>query len=74
MIEIPVDRLEEDTLTAIIEEYVTRESTEYGEREYSLAEKIQQVRRQLTSRSAVILFDEATESCVIVSRSQIPQG
>jgi len=71
MIEIPIDRLNEDTLTAIIEEYITRESTEYGAREYTLEEKIHQVRSQLKTGQAVILFDEPTESCVIVPRSQL---
>lgn len=71
MIEIPIERLSEDTLTAIIEEYITREGTEYGDREYSLPEKIHQVRGQLKSGKAVILFDEPSESCVIVPRSHL---
>ena len=36
MIEIPLDRLEKSTLSAVIEEFVLREGTDYGPSETSL--------------------------------------
>ena len=38
--EIPPSKLPPATLNAIIEEFISREGTDYGTREYSLAEKV----------------------------------
>jgi uncharacterized protein len=65
MIEIPHERIDPELLERIIEEFVTREGTEYGEREYSLAEKVAQVRRLIVRGEAKILYDEKSESCTI---------
>ena len=61
--EIPWQKLSEEALTAIIEEFVTREGTEYGERDYSLAEKAAQVRAQLRSRKLGLDYDPGTGAC-----------
>ena len=44
---IPHHELSEDALAGVIESFVLREGTEYGERDYSLAEKVLHVRGQL---------------------------
>ncbi|HAS48820.1 MAG TPA: hypothetical protein DCS33_05965, partial [Gammaproteobacteria bacterium] len=44
---IPYQELEAETLRAIIEEFISREGTDYGAHEYSLEQKVQQVRNQL---------------------------
>ena len=69
-VEIPLNRMDEALLTAIIEEFVGREGTDYGAEEYSMAQKVAQVRRQLQAGEAVITFDPVTESCTIMSRCQ----
>jgi len=61
--EIPWQRLPEDTLNAVIEEYVSREGTDYGDNEYTLADKVAQVRLQLQHGQAIIDFDPDTETC-----------
>lgn len=61
--EIPYTQLSAETLAAIIEEYITREGTEYGQREFSLAEKVEQVKRQLQTGEVIISFDTETETC-----------
>lgn len=66
--EIPADKLSPETLRSVIEEFVSREGTEYGERDYTLDEKVAQVRRLLDRGEAKIVYDEGTESCSIVSR------
>jgi hypothetical protein len=66
--EIPPHHLSPDLLRRIIEEFVTREATDYGEQEYTLDQKIAQVLRQLETGRATIVFDEGTESCSIVPR------
>ena len=70
MIEIPVDRLSPDLLICIIEEFIQREGTDYGMSEVALADKIQQVKRQIERGDVVITFDPQTESCNLLTRSQ----
>ncbi len=66
--EIPCDKLDPETLNRVIEEIVTREGTDYGERIFDLDEKVAQVAEMLRSRKAVLLFDPDTESLNIVTR------
>jgi uncharacterized protein YheU (UPF0270 family) len=67
-IPIPITSLSEDVLLGIIKEYVLREGTDYGRREYSLEEKTASVRYQLERQEAEIIFDPETETCNIVKR------
>jgi len=64
-LKIPWDELSEDALMGIIEEFVTREGTEYGGSEVSLEEKCRQVRQQLSGGKAFITFDEELQTCSI---------
>ncbi len=64
--EVPYQKLSENALRGVIEEFVTREGTDYGDRVYSLDEKIAHVRRQLERREAVIVFDPENETINIV--------
>ncbi len=60
---IPYQELDAETLRAIIEEFISREGTDYGAHEYSLEQKVQQVRNQLERGDVVLNFDPETESC-----------
>lgn len=63
---IPWQELSEEALRGVIEDYVSREGTDYGGREYSLAEKRQQVLRQLERGEVVISFDAESETCSLM--------
>ena len=65
-IEIPPEQLSPDILDAVIEEYISREGTDYGLQEYSLEQKVNQVKRQLQTGRAVIAFDPGSESCTLL--------
>lgn len=67
-IEIPPGRLQADLLRAVIEEFITREGTDYGHQEYTLAQKVEQVKRQLERREVLLVFDPETESCTLIHR------
>lgn len=69
---IPHQQLAPATLQALVEEFVTRDGTDYGDAEVDMAQKAQQVMRQLERGAAVILFDTVTESCTIVRREDVP--
>ena len=68
--EIPYQSLNPATLENLVEELVTRNCTDYGERETSLDEKVSQVKRQLDSGDAYILYDEELEICEILLRQE----
>lgn len=66
MIEVPWESLDDELLNAVIEEFVSREGTDYGHAEVSLAQKVAQVRAQLRARRAMLVFDEESETTDIV--------
>ncbi|WP_038179149.1 YheU family protein [Vibrio rhizosphaerae] len=59
---IPWQTLEPDTLNNLIREFILREGTDYGEHEISLEEKVAQVKQQIQSGEAVIVYSELHES------------
>lgn len=67
---IPIDMLDPETLRNVIVDFITREGTDYGAQEISLATKIDQVMRALKSGRAVLVFDADTESCNIITSDQ----
>lgn len=69
-IEVPWQQLSTDALDGLIEAFISREGTDYGEIERSLDEKTSDVLAQLRSGNAVIIFDEEAESCNILSKEQ----
>lgn len=72
-VEVPLDTLSPAALRGVIEAFVLREGTDYGERERTLEEKVADVRRQLVRGEATIVFDPDTESVDLVpTRSPRP--
>ena len=54
-------------------EFILREGTDYGQKEYTLDEKHQQIIKQLKSENIVIVFDLTEESASIVRKEQLLQ-
>lgn len=69
-VEIPHTALAAEVLRAVIESFVLREGTDYGERELPLEDKVSRVLRQLERGEARILFDPNTDSVDIVPRAR----
>lgn len=69
-LEIPWRELSEGALLGVIEEFVTREGTEYGLRDVDLATKVEQVRRQLERGEVLVFFDTETASCHLLHRDE----
>lgn len=67
-IEVPPQQLSPEALNALLEEFITREGTDYGEYEYSLEDKLSQLRQRLNDGTALIVYDPVSESCTIQSR------
>jgi len=63
---IPYHQLSPEALNGLIEEFVTRDGTDYGEVEVPIGTKTNQVLGQLKSGKAVIIFDQESETCNIL--------
>ncbi len=63
---VPYGDLAPELLHAVVESYVLREGTDYGEKEFSLEAKMGHVIRQLQRGEAQIVFDVETDSVSIV--------
>ena len=59
---IPVKKLSAAALKGVIEEFVTRRGTDYGAVEATLETKVKQVKNRLKDGSAVLVFDDETET------------
>lgn len=66
---IPYDQLSQEALHGVVEEFVTRNGTDYGDREIPLETKIRQILLQLTSKDAFIVFDHHSATTTIVGKN-----
>jgi uncharacterized protein YheU (UPF0270 family) len=64
---VPYAELSAELLHAVIESFVLREGTDYGEKEFSLQDKVARVVTQLKKGEAKIVFDPESESITIVT-------
>jgi uncharacterized protein YheU (UPF0270 family) len=64
---VPHTELSADALRGVVESFVLREGTDYGEREFSLEQKLAHVYGQLQRGEAQIVFDPNTQSIDIVT-------
>lgn len=67
--EIPFQQLSVDVLEAVIEEFITREGTDYGEQEFTLNDKLEQIKFQLSKGEIFISYDPVSESCQLLPAS-----
>ncbi|RPE01394.1 YheU family protein [Candidatus Pantoea deserta] len=67
---IPWQQIDPETLNNLIEAFVLREGTDYGEQERSLTQKVEDVRRQLERGDAVLVWSELHETVNIMPRSE----
>jgi uncharacterized protein YheU (UPF0270 family) len=65
---IPPQSLSTEALQGLIEEFITREGTDYGWEEVPLSTKVEQVRRQIERGDVEIVFDTASETVSLLTR------
>ena len=70
---VPWKDLPPDTLHNLIEEFVTRDGTDYSDTEIPTATKVKQVREQLKKEQVFVVFDETTESVSVLSKEQLAE-
>lgn len=59
---IPVNMLSPEALHGVIEEFISRGGTDYGEIEASLESNFRQVKHQLEKGLAVLVYDDEAET------------
>jgi len=74
MIKVPYTELAPDALRALVEEFITREGTDYGHQEVPLETKVRQVMSQLQSENAFVTFDPETETATVVSAESLSEN
>ncbi|MBS0848290.1 YheU family protein [Citrobacter sp. JGM124] len=67
---IPWQEVAPETLDSLIESFVLREGTDYGEQERTLVQKVADVKQQLHSGEAVLVWSELHETVNIMPRGQ----
>lgn len=72
-IEIPPGQLSPETLGGLLEEFASRDGTDYGEREQSLADKVEALRGQLVRGDLRLLFDQDSETWDLCPRDEAAQ-
>ncbi len=65
---IPYQQLSADALRGLLENFVTRNGTDYGEIEVSLETKIAQVMLQLKNGDVVIAYNHDEAYCNIITK------
>jgi len=68
---IPYDSLAPDTLETILDDIVSRDGTDYGDYELSVAQKCQQALQSLKKGEAVLLFDTESETIKMVRKEDM---
>jgi len=65
-VEVPWQKLSQEALLGLIEEFITRDGTDYGVRELSLEDKTDEAMARIKKNTILIIFDETTESCQLI--------
>ena len=65
---IPPNELSQEALQGLLESYISHEGTDYGEYEYSLEEKLNQLKPQVLSGRVLIVYDAFSESFNLINK------
>ena len=71
---IPPEKLENSILDNILESYIAREGTDYGEFELDLAQKMEILRPQVKKGEVLIVYDEELESLTLMTRAEYQEN
>lgn len=73
-VEVPHDQLTADALRRVVESFILREGTDYGERDVPHETKVAQVMRRLQRGEARIMYDPVTSTVDIVVATAVGEG
>lgn len=64
---IPPESLSAEALQGVLEEFISRDGTDYGESELSLEAKVNRLRPQVMRGEVLIVFDEVLEGVTLMT-------
>ena len=70
-VEVPVDQISAEALNGLIESFVLREGTDYGDADYDLDQKVSHVKKQLDSGDMAVVFNIELQSADMLTRTEI---
>lgn len=68
---IPSSELSPDVLRSIVESFVLREGTDYGEQEVEFTQKVEAVIKQIQTGEVVVQYSELHETIDLVLRKDV---
>ena len=72
-VEVPTVRVGDDALRAMLEDYASRDGTDYGLRERSLEEKVAELCAQLKRGDLAIVYDLDSEQWDLCTRERMKE-
>ena len=63
---VPIESISTEALDGLIEEFVTRDGTDYGYDETPLVLRVEQVKKKLKNKEILVLYNEATDDVNLV--------
>lgn len=68
---IPYQKLSQEALQALIEDFVTRDGTDYGEVEMSMQDKSAHLIALIKKGDLLITYDDELQSCGLVTKEEV---
>lgn len=68
---VPFEQLSQHALDGVVDEFINREGTDYGEVEVPYSTKVAQVLGQLKDKNAFIVFDHDSQSVSIMAKDEL---
>ena len=73
LVVIPYEQISATALEGILEEFITREGTNYGFYEYTVKEQLAKAKLMLEQGKVSIVFDAVLERCHIIDERQLAE-
>ena len=70
---VPPEKLDRAVLGSLLEEYASRDGTDYGARELTLAEKVDRLRSQLERGEISIIYELLSEEWDLVAAERLAE-
>lgn len=67
---IPPNSLSAEALQGVLEEFISRDGTDYGGYEWSLEDKVNHLKPQVLRGDVLIVFDAVLESVTLVTKQE----
>ena len=67
---IPYDRIPSELLVRLLEDFISREGTDYGVIERTMEEKVSDLRTQLQRGEVKVIFDGESETFTLITAQE----